>query len=104
MKKHPYLCNIILLSDVNDAENLQIESEQDSKRQIITFVKEKNQYKMIQRLSNPQAVLGWWLAIGLLMGLSFGLLINSMTVGIPMGLAASVWAGHVVGRMCKTLL
>ena len=59
---------------------------------------------MIQRLSNPQAVLGWWLAIGLLMGLSFGLLINSMTVGIPMGLAASVWVGHVVGRMCKTLL
>jgi hypothetical protein len=59
---------------------------------------------MIQRLSNPQSVLFWWLAIGLLLGLSIGMAINSFTVGLPLGIVASVWAAKVISRVCQGLL
>jgi len=58
---------------------------------------------MLQRLSNPKSVFAWWLAIGLILGLTFSLSINSFTVGVPMGVALSLLIGKASYRISQKI-
>ncbi|MCB0635596.1 MAG: hypothetical protein KDC54_03210 [Lewinella sp.] len=54
-------------------------------------------------MSNPQYVVFFWLALGLILGVWFGLMINSFTIGIPMGLALSMLVGKTTYRISRGL-
>lgn len=58
---------------------------------------------MLQRLSNPKSVFAWWMILGLLLGLYFAQLINSFTVGIPMGIVLSLLLGKATYRISRGL-
>lgn len=59
---------------------------------------------MKQQLENPKHLVGFWLAVGVALGLSLGMLMHSYTVGIPAGLAASFLLAkisYVIARVAK---
>lgn len=56
---------------------------------------------MTVHFSNPKSMFGVLLAIGLVLGLCFGYLINSMTIGVPMGLIASILVGKIAHRLSE---
>ncbi|MEZ4983579.1 MAG: hypothetical protein R2795_00835 [Saprospiraceae bacterium] len=56
---------------------------------------------MLQRLSQPESVFIWWIALGLLIGLFFAQMVGSFTVGITMGLALSLLVGKATYRISR---
>lgn len=58
---------------------------------------------MLQRLSNPQSVFAWWMALGLLMGIYFAQLVGSYAVALPMGIALSLVIGKAGYRVSRRL-
>jgi len=56
---------------------------------------------MRQRLENPQSLMGFWLAVGIVLGISLGILMGSFTVGLPAGLALSFLTGKVSYRIAR---
>lgn len=50
-------------------------------------------------MEKSKSMLGMWASMGLALGISYGFLLNSFTVGVPMGLATSFLAAIVVDRV-----
>lgn len=53
---------------------------------------------MMRRMKNPKFQFGFWGAMGIALGISFGININSLTVGLPLGLCVSYLIGIVADR------
>lgn len=62
-----------------------------------------NKIIMLQRLSNPKSVFAWWIALGLILGLIFAQVINSLIIGLPMGIALSLLIGKATYRISRGL-
>ncbi len=58
---------------------------------------------MLQRLSNPKSVFAWWMVLGLMLGLYFAQMIDSFSIGIPMGVALSLLVGKASYRISRGL-
>lgn len=54
---------------------------------------------MTSEMEKSKSMLGMWASMGLALGISYGFLLNSFTVGVPMGLATSFLAAIVVDRV-----
>lgn len=52
-------------------------------------------------MKNPKYQFGFWVAMGLALGISFGISINSLAVGLPLGLCASFLIGIIADRTYK---
>lgn len=60
-------------------------------------------FTMLQRLSNPKSVFAWWMVLGLMLGLYFAQMIDSFSIGIPMGIALSLLVGKASYRISRGL-
>ncbi|MBX2872678.1 MAG: hypothetical protein KTR30_11275 [Saprospiraceae bacterium] len=59
---------------------------------------------MMNFLANPKSLFGMWMILGLVLGLYFGFIINSMTIGLPIGLCLSFLFGKVSYRVSRSML
>lgn len=59
---------------------------------------------MMNLLANPKSLFGMWMIMGLVLGLYFGFIIQSMTIGLPIGLCLSFLMGKVSHRVTKGIL
>lgn len=54
-------------------------------------------------MKKSESMLGVWAAAGVVLGSSFGLMMDSFVVGIPIGLSASFLTGVVVDRLAPRI-
>ena len=54
-------------------------------------------------MKKSKSVLGFWVLVGLALGVSFGMLFGSFTIGLPMGFYASFLVAIIVDRSYRGL-